>query len=145
MQIANANICIKNRNSCFEAKRNQDSIPYQIVYGFETIWSRLSNHRCFFNYLFCDFKSINSTTEYAKIKKGNVNFGWRKIYKVDNKVNRHIPYTGNIITTNVLTNEELQPVIDKILALIDHQARKLKMIGKLRTLPEMNHLRSPLG
>ena len=37
MQIANANICIKNRNSCFEAKRNQDSIPYQIVYGFETV------------------------------------------------------------------------------------------------------------
>ena len=74
-----------------------------------------------------------------------MNFGWRKIYKVDNKVNRHIPYTGNIIITNVLTNEELQPVIDKILALIDHQARKLKMIGKLRTLPEMNHLRSPLG
>ena len=61
-----------------------------------------------------------------------MNFGWRKIYKVDNKVNRHIPYTGNIITTNVLTNEELQPVIDKILALIDHQARKLKMAGKLR-------------
>jgi len=74
-----------------------------------------------------------------------VNFGWRKINKVDNKVNRHIPYTGNIITTNVLTNEELQPVIDKISVLIDHQARKSKMIGKLRTLHENEPFEKSFG
>ena len=43
---------------------------------------------------------------------------------------------GVLIVKNALTDEELQPVIDEISALINRRARELKATGKIRTLYE---------